>query len=204
MTGTAAGKRDDCNADGDEHYDGVDGNEGIKNGLQQWGCQKYAFSEEYPGCKYSHVSKLVLAVIPKVCLPRGRFCHIKDLDINLDSLSEDTVERGENYAQIALLMFYLFRFKNDLKLDVRYYKLFERERSLHFDNKHNKPTTFWYNRFEILQNMQDRMALENNLRRTRSKLTIATNCREPDDSKRQPSDLANQVPDISEFCLFEE
>ena len=28
MTGTAAGKRDDCNADGDEHCDGVDGNEG--------------------------------------------------------------------------------------------------------------------------------------------------------------------------------
>ena len=101
-------------------------------------------------------------------------------------------------------MFYPFRFKNDLKLDGSYWKLFEQEHSLHFDNKHNEPTKFWYKGFEILQNMQDRMALENNLRRTRSKMTIATNCREPDDTKLQSSDLANQVPDISEFCLFEE
>ena len=152
----------------------------------------------------NHLSKLVLSVIPKVSLPRGRLCHIKDLGINLDSPSEDTVEQGENYATIDLLMFYLFRFKNDLKLDGSYWKWFERECLLHFDNKHNKTKTSWYKGFEILQNMQDRMALENSLRRARSKLTIAINYWEPDDTKRQPSDLAKQVPDISEFCLFEE
>ena len=40
MTGTATGKRDDCDTDGDEHCDGVDGNKGIENGLQQLGYQK--------------------------------------------------------------------------------------------------------------------------------------------------------------------
>ena len=107
MTGTAASEHGDCDADGDEHCDDVDGNEGIERQLQQSGYQKYIFSEEHPGCKYSHLSKLVLSVIPKVSDPRGRLCHIKDLNINLDSPSEDTVERGENYAKIVLLMFIL-------------------------------------------------------------------------------------------------
>ena len=132
MTETAVGKHDNCNSDSDEHCDGVDGNEGIEHGLQQLGCKKYAFSEEHPGCKYFHLSKLVLSVIPKVCLPRGRRWHIKDMDINLDSPSEDTVEHRENYANNVLLMFYPFRFKNDLKLDGSYWKLFERERSNNF------------------------------------------------------------------------
>ena len=99
MTGTAASKCDDCDADSDEHCDDIDEIEGIESGLQQLGYQKYVFSEEHPGCKYSHLSKLVLSVIPKVSLPRGRLCHIKDLDINLDSPSEDTVECRENYAE---------------------------------------------------------------------------------------------------------
>ena len=93
---------------------------GLKADFSSWIYQKYVFSEEHPGCKYSHLSKLVLSVIPKVYLHRGRLCHIKDLDINLDSPSEDMVERRGYYAKIALLMFYPFRFKNDLKPDGSY------------------------------------------------------------------------------------
>ena len=81
MTGTAAWKHDDCDADGDEHCDDVDGNEGIKHGLWQLGYQKYVFSEEHPGCKYPHLSKLVLSVIPKVCLPRGRWPGARHLRV---------------------------------------------------------------------------------------------------------------------------
>ena len=82
--------------------------------------------------------------------------------------------------------------------------LFDQQRIMHFDKK---KTRFWAKRFEILQNIQDRVALEKCLRHTHNELTRVTNCRDPDDAdklKYGNDDDIDKSPDITSFCHFDE
>ena len=103
------------------------------------------------------MSKLVLHVIPKLSLPRGKLCNIELLKIDVNDSDTDTVLLREQYAKIALLMFYPFCRINDLMIEDSFWMLFDQQQIMHFDNK---KTRFWAKGFEILQNIQDRVALE--------------------------------------------
>lgn len=184
----------------------TDNNKKRNSKLQQDGQEKYAFIGKHPGKHFCHLTKLVLHVIPKISHPKGKLCNIELLKIKSDNPDEDTIAYRENYAKIALLMFYPFRKIDDLKLEGSFWTLFETQRSMNFDKDNSKEGKFWPRGFEILQNIQDRKALEKGLRRARDIETQKTTCRDPDDAnkKRKRKDNTDQSPDITAFCSFDE
>ena len=65
---------------------------------------------------------------------------------------------------MALLMFYPFRCLADLRIEGNYWKKFYQQLQNHL--KHKK-TIFWHKGFDILQNINDRMTLEKELKRAK-------------------------------------
>ena len=70
---------------------------------------------------------------------------------------EETQRIREEYAKIALLMFYPFRTVDDIKLQGSHWKLFQRELES-YNNGEN--TVMWKEGFEILQNIEDRKMMQ--------------------------------------------
>ena len=164
--------------------------------------RKFTFSDSHPGKSFSHLVKLKLPVIPKISLPKGKLCKVEDLKLNSSNPSVETVSCREDYAKMALMIFYPFRHIDDLKLDGSYWKRFDKERVAHYHE--NKDTLFWPKGFEILQNIQDRNTLEKEvkMKRARDATTKVTTCEQPDDSdkKSSKSNASEHVPDILQFC----
>jgi hypothetical protein len=100
-------------------------------------------------------------VIPKISLPEGKLCRLEELELSSECPSQSAAEKREDYAKMALLMFYPFRSLEDLLINGSFWKLFDQEREKHFNNQ---DTTFWTKGFEILRNIQDRMTLEKKMR----------------------------------------
>ena len=84
----------------------------------------FAFRDSYPGKKFYHLVELGQIVIPKIHLPKGKFCSIKTSgfkkdpttgDVVLETTDKALLQYREDYAKMALLMFYPFRCINDLK-----------------------------------------------------------------------------------------
>jgi hypothetical protein len=174
----------------------VDGND-IDEGDDCHGDELH-FTVDHPGRSFSHLRKRKLKVIPKMSLPKGKLCRLEELELSSSRPSQVAMEKREDYAKMALLMFYPFRRLEDLLLDGSYWKLFDRER--------RNRTKFWEKGFNILQNIQDRMTLEKKMTRARDPIlkegippqvgdtTSPTKKRGDDDS----------VIDISEFCKGDE
>ena len=182
---------------------GVDDEEEDHNDdVRQCEKRKFTFSDSHPGKSFSHLVKLKLPVIPKISLPKGKLCKVEDLKLNSSNPSVETVSCREDYAKMALMMFYPFRHIDDLKLDGSYWKRFDKERVAHYHE--NKDTLFWPKGFEILQNIQDRNTLEKEvkMKRARDATTKVTTCEQPDDSdkKSSKSNASEHVPDILQFC----
>ena len=190
-----------ASADCDDNEE-EDHNDDFRQSLKR----KFTFSDSHPGKKICHLAKLVLPVIPKVSLPKGKLCKIEDLELNSSNPSVETVSCREDYAKMALLMFYPFRHIDELKLNGSYWEKFNKERETWIGQKNtNSPITteFWPKGFEILQNIQDRMTLDKKIKRARDPTTKITTCEQPDDSdkKNSKSNASNeQVPDILQFC----
>ena len=148
------------------------------------------------------MSKLVLHVILKLSLPRGKLCNIELLKIDVSDPDADTVVLEEQYAKIALLMCYPFHRINDLMIEGSFWMLVDEQRIMHFDKK---KTRFCANGFEILQNIQDRVASEKRLRRAHNVLTRVTYCTDPDEKRKYGNnDDDDKSPDITSFCHFNE
>jgi len=66
----------------------------------------------------------------------------------------------------------------------------------------SSPSLFWAKGFEILENIEERMTVSRNNRRTIDKLTYTTNCDQEKDDSKQDKDFGedDDVPDISFFC----
>lgn len=158
----------------------------------------FPFKSSHPGHKFSHLAELSQEVIPKISLPPGRICSIENLEWNRTEGNETVDKFRDDYAKLALLMFYPFRTLADLKLDGSYWKRFSTELSCY---KNGKDFTFWEKGFDILQNIQDRVTLEKDLKRARDPVTLQTFCRKS--SKKhigaKPTDGDNKIPDLAEF-----
>ena len=135
-------------------------NEGI--GYKVEGVNKYKFKDSHPGYKFSHLTELKHPTIPKISLPRDKLCPIEELELHLINLNEDTIDKREMYAKMALIMFSPFCELSDLTCNGEsYWKTFQQELTSH----HKKEVTkFWKKGFEILQNIQDRLTLQKHLR----------------------------------------
>ena len=199
----------DDSISGDEDEEGDAGDDCDNNMAQHYEKEKYAFVDTHPGHSFSHLAKLKLLVIPKVALPQMKLCNVEDLEIKSENPSDDTKENRENYAKMALLMFYPFRHLNDLKKKGSYWKKFHRELKIWKINRKRskkstkrKHTKFWERGFQILQNMQDTLTMEKKVKRARDPITMTTQCEQPDDpgTKTRQNDENDPVSDILQFC----
>ena len=177
---------DDCDID-----EGI----GDGSGVHHYTNLKYSFSKSHPGYSFSHLAQLKLPVIPKVYLPKGKLCRVEDLEIRSTSSSEEAQVAREDYAKVALLMFYPFRMLDNITQDGSYWKLFCSELELFYSDK---PTRFWKNDFGILQNIQDRVTLEKILRRAKDPI-LNTSCLQTHSWRTGNKDDEIEYPDISLF-----
>ena len=78
--------------------------------------------EEHPSYKYMVMSKRKRVVIPSISSVK-LLPNINELSLNIDNTNDEIVlKRREKYGQIALLLFYPYRDRDDLKLDGSYWK----------------------------------------------------------------------------------
>ena len=159
---------------------------------------KFWFSERHPGHAFSHLCKLKCPTIPKISLPPNKMCSVEELELNNKMPTEETSDKREWYAKMALLMFYPYRSLGDLKICTTYWSLFCRELQLHLEKQKH---TFWSKGFEILQNMEDRSNIQKHIKRARDPISLVTNNKQSEETNKNNSYYTNtdQVADILEM-----
>ena len=168
---------------------------------------RYRFHEDHPGYEFAYIERMRLPAVAVVSIPEGKLCLLKDLELDSDTPSQIAKEKREDYAKMALMMFYPFRPKPEpdgkllaeLKIGGSYWTLFNRERIGYFKGE---KTVFWKTGFEILQNIEDReMMMQSDKRvRARDPVLINTMLNEDEAQKQKSEDNKNMIPDISQFC----
>lgn len=141
--------------------------------------------------------KLQHWVVPMMYYDGARMSSFVKLRINDDVCDENMHKMHEDYAKLALLMFFPFRKLEDIKLEGSYWKLFHCELTLL--NK-NESTTFWTKGYEILQKIKNHQALQLDIpkqidevmKHTHNKLETQGNVL----NKNKPP---NNIPDIGEM-----
>jgi hypothetical protein len=135
--------------------------------------------------------------IPRIALPKDKLCPLNELQLNAKNPTDDSFDKREMYAKMALLMFHPFCQLTDLTFEESYWKKFHQELTKH--NK-NENTIFWKKGFEILQNIQDRDTLQKHVRRARDPISMVTVNEKPDEKKNSQSEREipkrNNVKDI--------
>lgn len=131
------------------------------------------FSELHPNQKFTCLKKRKHWVIPMTYYEGTALCGLEylNLDDDINRTNSFTEEYREDYAKIALLMFYPFRTLEDTKINGSHWKLFRRELKLH---RAGKTTTMWGQGFDILQHIEDRKMLQLNICRTPDEITENT------------------------------
>jgi hypothetical protein len=155
------------------------------------------FAVGHPGLMYSTCIKRDQCAIPRVYFNKGSLCSIEDLDMHNQHPAGHTVQAREQYAKIALLLFYPFRSAYDLKINDSHWDLFMRELS---KKRQGRMTKFWDYGFTILQNMNDRKTVQKQGTRPMDEITRVTKMDETYGSgsrKRKRGD--DGVIDISEI-----
>jgi hypothetical protein len=142
--------------------------------------------------------KLKCPTIPKISLPKEKLCLLKDLQLNTTKPTEETFHKREIYAKMALLMFYPFRCLNDLTIEQSYWKRFYQELQRHLAQKITK---FSKQGFIILQNINDRMTVQKQLKRANDPIFMTTKNEKPihDTNKNKKTINENNEPDILEM-----
>ena len=94
--------------------------------LQRESKETYKLSETHPRHEFSHLIKSKHKTVPWIALPTETVCPLKDLQLNTTKPIEESLEKGEIYANMALLMFYPFRSLADLTIERNYWKKISR------------------------------------------------------------------------------
>ena len=166
------------------------------------------FCESHPGHAFSRLYKFKIRTIPMISLPRDKLCPMEELELDNNKSTEQSHDKREMYAKMALLMFYPFRTLNDLKRKGSYWKQFNKQRRRHIQKRTNK---FWTKGFEILQNIEDRSNIQKKLKRARDPISMETINKQPNDTNKKKNNDTNdeQIADILDigrqmrlvFCL---
>ena len=213
----------DIDEDEQEYVDGISEHDRFQG---QRFKKKWRFNNSHPGFHFSQLCELKKMVIPKVYLPKGKLCNIEEIKLQQcqSAVDDDVKNLRENYAKMALMMFYPYRTPCDLLKNGSHWELFDDERTRYFDNKRQaleiqlenrdnnlqRPELpkgkFWKKGFDILQNMQNRNTMEKKLsKRARDKVTVDTVCQAPDlnpgsSNSENPENEHDNVVDILKFC----
>jgi hypothetical protein len=139
--------------------------------LQRESKEGYRFSDTHPGHQFSHLIKLRNKTVPRISLPTETVCPLKDLQLNTTKPTGESLEKHEIYAKMALLMFYPFRSLADLRIEGSYWKKISQQLQSHLEHE---TTIFWHKGFDILQNINDRMTLEKELKRAKDPIFLTT------------------------------
>jgi hypothetical protein len=86
------------------------------------GVRRYKFNQSHPGYKFSYLAELKQPTIPRIALPKDKLCALNELQLNAKNPTEDSIDKREMYAKMALLMFYPFRQLTDLTCEKSYWK----------------------------------------------------------------------------------
>lgn len=129
------------------------------------------FLEGHSGRHFTKLRKLPSSVIPIMFYDNERLADLRLLDLTSNLVYEETQRIREEYAKIALLMFYPFRTVEDIKLQGSHWKLFQRELES-YNNGEN--TVMWKEGFEILQNIEDRKMMQQNVEKRKDEITRST------------------------------
>ena len=97
--------------------------------------ERYRFIEGHPGQEFAYIIKLKLSAVVVTSLPKGKLCLVRDLELDTDTPSDVVKDKRNDYAKMALMMFYPFRELKDLKKDNSYWNRFEEERARHLEGK---------------------------------------------------------------------
>lgn len=196
-------KETEDDSDNESEADFDDINEHERANGQRY-TKKYAFRKDHPGYKFCHLAKLKKWVVPKVYTPKGYICRIKYLKLSGGELNEETAAYREAYAKAALLMFYPFRKLSDLKRKRSYWRKFFHELQKH---RKNRETKFWSYGFSILQNIEDRQAMDDNKHKTPDFVIDNTKDQTPELTKSARTNYeekVNNMKDILDFCTNKE
>jgi hypothetical protein len=115
--------------------------------------------------------KLKHPTIPRIALPKEKLCPLKNLQLNTTKSTKESFDKCEIYAKMALLMFYLFRSLNDLTIKGSYWEKISPELQRHLEHKITK---FSKKGFKILQNINDRMTLQKQLKHANDPIYMTT------------------------------
>jgi hypothetical protein len=118
--------------------------------------------------------------IPRIALPKDELCALNELQLNAKNPTEDSIDKREMYAKMALLMSDLSRQLTDLTCKKSYWKKFHQELTKHIKKEN---TLFWKKGFEILQNIQDMDTLQKHVRCARDSICMVTVNDKPDEKK---------------------
>jgi hypothetical protein len=132
----------------------------VFNPLQRESKEVYEFSETHPGHEFSHLMKSKHKTVPRIALPTETVCPLKDLQLNTMKPTEESLEKREIYAKMALLMSILLGLWLTSPLKEAIGKK-SQELQRHLEHK---DTEFWHKGFDVLQNINDRMTLEKELK----------------------------------------
>jgi hypothetical protein len=84
---------------------------------QREGEDRSKFCETHPRYEFSYLMKSKHPTIPSIALPKEKLCPLKDLQLNTTKPIEESFDKCEIYAKMALVMFYPFRSLNDLTIE---------------------------------------------------------------------------------------
>jgi hypothetical protein len=100
---------------------------------------------------------------------------------------------------MTLLMFYPFRCLNDLTIEGSYWERFYQELQRHLEQKITN--FFSQQRFRVLQNINDRMTLQKQLKRANDPIYMTTKNEKPisDNNKNKKKPKEINEPDILEM-----
>ena len=80
-----------------------------QNGMPMLKEGEYCFRDDHPGQRYCCIKKANKMKVPKISMPKGMICDLEDLQLSEDNPSEEALQNRENYAKVALILFYPFR-----------------------------------------------------------------------------------------------
>ena len=155
------------------------------------------FTEGHEARMYTKMIKRTQWVVPMMFYDGESLCNIQHLQLGQTEVNPIAKELREEYAKMALMMFYPFRNKSDLLLNDNHWDLFEQELTKH---NNGETTLFWPKGFEILQNIENRRNLQHNIEKREDTVTrntrnrIPTVAPKPFTSNEDTSNIENLIP----------
>lgn len=160
---------------------------------------KFEFAPSHPSREHCYLGELVHEKIPKVYCDKYALCCIENLEIGKEEVNKHTYLCRENYARTALLLFYPYRKLDDLLTNGSFWETFYNALS---DKRQQKETAFWGKGFDILQNIQDRITLQQSKERASDFITKNTTLSKDLPSQRKTNHKKNNLPDLTDLLTM--